>query len=198
MTRKLLRGMVGVGGALLCLAVSAPAQEPALRLEDLGRGAYQVEGSFSVAASSEAAWSVLTDYDRIAGFVSGLRASRVLEREQDHVLVEQEASARFLLFSRRVRVLLKVREQPMRRIAFEDIEGRDFAVYAGSWEILEEGEGRLKVVYRLKAKRLFAAPDFIARGAFKASAAELLDEVRREILLRSSSRAPQGGAYGSA
>lgn len=184
MARDLLRRAVEAGAALACCAALARAQEPAVSLKDLGQGAYEIEGSFSVPVPSTGAWAVLSDYDRVAGFVSSMRRSRVLEREPDHLLVEQEASARFLLFSRGVRVLLKVRERAPERIAFEDVDGRDFAFYAGSWEVSPEGTGS-RVVYRLKAKRRFAAPDFVARGAFKRGAEALLDEVRREMLLRS-------------
>lgn len=181
-----LRGLL-LKACLACAATVCAGQaalaESALSMEEPSRGVYSLEGFFSVDASSATAWSVLTDYDGIAGFVSSMRRSRVLERRADGVLVEQEAYGRIFLFSRRVRVLLRVRERPLEEIAFEDISREDFDFYAGSWSI--EGAGpSLRVLYRLEAKRRFAAPEFIARGMFRRNAQALLDQVRAEILRR--------------
>ena len=178
---------------MLCAAICAgagpaAAQEIALSLQDKGRGIYDVWASFSVNASTQAVWSVLSDYDGIAGFVSALRRSRVQERRGDVILVEQESKYRVLPFFRRIRLLLQVREEPG-EISFEDVAREHFWFYEGFWRVKEEGDS-VRVVYSLYARRKFIAPNFITKLMVKRGALALLDEVRGEILRRSKPASP--------
>jgi ribosome-associated toxin RatA of RatAB toxin-antitoxin module len=152
-------------------------------LQDFGKGRYRLEGHVSVEACADSVWSVLTAYSDISSFVSSMRKSSVKEYMGDRILLEQEAAGKVLFFSRRVRVMLMVSEKPMSEIAFKDIEHRDFKYYNGSWKIEKSTTG-LDITYLLECQRNFAAPNFLAKGALRKSAAELLSEVRDEIIRR--------------
>jgi len=171
-------------------ALGARAAEPeiVLSLQDKGRGVFDVWASFSVEASTQTVWSVLADYDRIAGFVSDLRRSRVRERRGDSIILEQESTYRVLPFLRRIRLVLQVREEPD-RISFEEISHEHFWFYEGFWRIAEEG-GSVRLVYSLTAKRKFPAPSFITKLMVRRGALKLLNEVRREILRRVKAGSP--------
>ena len=54
--------------------------------------------------------AVLTDYERIPQFMPDMEISRVLERTASGAVVEQEAVSRFMLFSKRVHLVLDVVE----------------------------------------------------------------------------------------
>lgn len=174
----------GLAGAWAVPCAGRGAGPIVLEFEDLGGGAYRVEGRFSVPVSSAAAWRVLADYDGLGGVIPSLKTSRLLEREPGRALVEQEVVGGVLFFTRRIRVVLRVVEQPFRALYFDDVSGVDFERYGGSWRI-EEEKGGLNVLYSLEAKRRFSAPDFVAKGIFRRNAKELLEKVRSEILRRS-------------
>lgn len=171
---------------------SCLAGEVAVQLKTIDNRTYEVDGRFTALAPRRAAWETLTDYDHIADWVSSMRASRVQERGPDRILVEQDASGQFLLFSRHARVLLEVRETPLRRIDFTDALLKDFVSYSGSWEIAESSGGVL-VTYRLSAEPRLAAPSFVKKRILKRSIQNLLNEVRAEILRRSATSSPNDG-----
>src|SRR4051794_31311082 len=105
-------------GALLVFPPSAVAEALSMELKDLGQGMYRLEGHFAVRSSRSDVWGVLTDYNHIDHFVSSLRRSEVKEAVPGRVLLEQVALGRVLIFSRHIRVLLEVNEEPFSRIRF--------------------------------------------------------------------------------
>ena len=110
---------------------------------------FEVEGQCTADASGAEAWDVLTDYNGIDRFVSSMRESRVSGHIDHDVLVEQVAVGRLFLFSRRLHTVLRVHEEPVKEIRFEDVLGRDFARYRGDWRIERPAETRVtRGVYR--------------------------------------------------
>jgi ribosome-associated toxin RatA of RatAB toxin-antitoxin module len=188
--------------AMIVPALSSPGPRPATAASlapavtvsvAQGPEGLEVEGRCRLRAMPAAAWAVLTDYEGIPEFVSSMRESRVTERGSDYVLVEQAAIARFFLFSRRLKTVLRVQEEPPGRIRFEDVLGRDFSTYRGSWRIEGDPESdELEIVYELTAKPAFGVPDGLARGAFKRAVRQLIGEVGAEI----ERRAKQAGLAG--
>jgi hypothetical protein len=184
-------GVLAVAAALVAGAVHAQAA-PAVLVSSHGSAELRVEGRCRVAAPLSIAWDVLTDYDRIDEFVGSMRESRIRERGEGRALVEQVAVGRLLIFSRRLHVLLDVREEPDAALHFEDRLGRDFLAYRGSWRLLPQGD-QVEIVYRLAARPAFRVPDLVARSLFRRAVTGLLAEVEAEILRRAS-QAPAAGA----
>jgi hypothetical protein len=185
-----LGGLPGAGagaaaGDVGAIAAAAPSPSDAITVAVTkeGRG-YVVEGRCSTQVTKLAAWNVLTDYDAIDGFVSSMRESRVIERADSHLLVEQTAVGRVFLFSRRMTVVLFVHEDPAGVIAFEDVLRRDFTSYRGEWRIEEHGDRR-EILYRVTAVPAFRVPDLIARGLFGRTVRDLLSQVEAEMVRRS-------------
>jgi carbon monoxide dehydrogenase subunit G len=169
---------------LLSLALGAPSASGArVEITRAPDKSYEVEGSFKVKAPAAAVWAVLTDYDRIGGFVKAMRSSRVVASRVDGTtVVEQEAVGGVLIFSRTVKVVLEIRREPG-RLAFVDVGREDFWDYSGSWSVTERGD-ESEVVYRLSATPDFTVPPFLMRSGMKKGAGELLDQVREEIVRR--------------
>ena len=151
-----------------------------------GKSGLAIEGRFTTAASPSITWSVLTDYDSIARFVTSMRSSHIVGRSNDTLFVDQQAVGRLFLFSHRLHTSLRIEEEPEVHIRFEDLLGRDFHSYRGEWRIAASSPGGTTVTYRLEADPSFPIPDFVARGLFKSTARELLSQVRTEIERRAA------------
>ncbi len=188
MKRRAFRVLLLALAASLCRGGRAFAEDVSLTIEATGPRSSRVEGVFTVDASSATVWNVLTDYVRMPRFVSGMKKSRVIEKDGRFLLLNQVAAGKFLCFSRAVEVLLKVRERPEDEISFEDVSHKDFKSYRGHWRI-EGAPPSVLVVYSLESTRKFFVPGFMARGLFRKNAENLLVDVRNEILRRARLRA---------
>jgi len=177
---------VGIVFLVPLYGAQAHTEDVSLRLKTKGPRAYRLEGRFRVEASRQAVWDVLTDYSHMTQFVPSLRRSEVVERRPHGVLLKQEALGQVWMFSRKIHVLLEVTEEPLSEISFEDVSHQDFEYYKGTWQITDAGKNQ-EIVYHLETKRTFAAPNFLAEGALKENARNLLAEVRTEILRRGHS-----------
>jgi hypothetical protein len=189
-TSRLLRGAARFALSLaLAVAVvqrAAEADPVDVAIRESEQGTYVVEGGFTVDAARPVVWAVLTDYEGIHDFVSSIRRSVVTERHPDHLLLLQEGVGRIFVFSKSIHVLLEVREDPERTIAFRDVCGKSFESYAGKWRI-EDGDQGLRVSYTLRAKPAFRQPGFVTRKSMRDNVRRLLEEVRLEIESRRSS-----------
>ena len=155
-------------------------------VRDGANDGYVVSGAFDVSVPVEAAWAVLTDYERTSDFVKSVKRSVVRERAPAHIVLEQEGVARVLFFSRRAQVVLWVTEEPPRAIRFRDVGARDFKSYEGRWELSPQ-PGGVRVSYSLSAALKSKRPAFLVRGGMQRSTQDLLEQVRTEIGRRSGS-----------
>lgn len=148
-------------------------------------GVYDVHGSFTTRAPLPLAWDVLTDYDRIASFVSSMHASQVERRNGDTLRVHQVATVNVLMFHRTATVTLAVTETPPRRIEFVDLLGHDFVSYSGSWT-LRADSASTQVTYALRATPRSGPSGWFSRGVMSRTTSDLLVQVRREIERRAA------------
>ena len=174
--------------ALLLLAASSVRADAVSVSLDPERGACRVHGSFLAPVPADVAWRVLTDYPHIERFVHSVRRSGFEERD-GHRLLRQEGTASVLLIPRRVTLLLEISESPNARIAFHDVLGKDFRRYAGEWTIAPTAEGT-RVEYMLEAEPRAALGRVLCRGTMRRTAADLLAEVREEMIRRASEGPP--------
>jgi len=145
-------------------------------------GVYTVDAAFSVPQPAAIALAALTDYAQIPRFMPEVRRSDVLERSDEYTVVEQEAVARFMMFSRRVHLVLEVREAPG-TIRFRDRCGKSFLRYDGVWTLAEEG-GRTLVTYQLSAQPSFDVPGFLLKRLLKRDANDMIERLKAEIVAR--------------
>lgn len=148
------------------------------------QGVYRVSASFETRQAAAVARAVLTDYEQIPRFMPDVRSSRIVSRDPEQVIVEQEAVARVLFFSKKVHLRLVVRETDT-TIAFKDACGRSFARYEGSWT-LREADGRAIIGYELTAKPAFVVPDFILTRLLRRDADRMIASLQKEIAARAA------------
>lgn len=169
---------------LLLLLFARPVLAAPVTLSELDeRDQYYVQGSFETAATPEAVFAVLSDYDNLAGVLSGLRSSRVLDRDKGQVLVEQILQGTFFFFRKSVRLVLLIDERAPTRIEFSQGEKKPFRHYQGSW-VLEALPTGTRVDYTLSVSRGDMAPVFVERKLFRENARLLMAELKKEVARR--------------
>jgi ribosome-associated toxin RatA of RatAB toxin-antitoxin module len=145
-------------------------------------GVYTVAATFTVTEAASFAIAALTDYSQIPRFMPEVRMSTVLERSDDRTVVEQEAVARFMMFSKRVHLVLEVQEAPG-VIRFRDRCGKSFARYEGAWTIAER-DGHTHITYELSATPSFDVPEFLLKRLLKRDAVQMIERLKTEIEAR--------------
>ncbi len=167
--------------AFLFLRGSLPPAEqatPTIRVAE-ERGVFTVVARFQVDQPASVVLDVLMDCEQIPRFMPDVRKSVVRERAAGRTVVEQEAQAGFMLFSKRVHLVLEIEEQPAALI-FRDRCRTSFARYEGAWRIAREN-GQAQIVYELTAEPSFDVPGFVLRRLLRRDATQMIEGLRREI-----------------
>ncbi|MCG8341645.1 MAG: SRPBCC family protein [Chlorobiales bacterium] len=117
-----------------------------------------VTGGIHIEAPPEEVWKTLTDYDNLSKTLPKVVASRLIEKKNGEIILEQTGKTGILIFEKTVNFRLKLYEEYLHRVSFEQISG-DFHVYHGEWllETHHEHEGTF-LHYNAKIKPLFFAP----------------------------------------
>ena len=119
-------------------------------------------------AGQETVWGFLTDYDHHAGFLPYMTKSRVVAREEERQVVEQEGRIQILFWSFTMHVKQRVWEDSPRHMHFTAIEG-DFEILQGDFYLsvptVLELKTRLVCEFIVKPKR--RVPDWAVRMAAK-------------------------------
>jgi ribosome-associated toxin RatA of RatAB toxin-antitoxin module len=175
-----------VTAALIVLAAAglraAAALDPQVTVRE-DAGVYTVAASFAVAEPASTAFAVLTDYEQIPRFMPDVRRSSVLERREGLTVVEQEAVARLMMFSKRIHLILEVQDTAG-IIRFRDRCGRSFSRYEGGWTI-SENDGQAAIAYELTAKPSFDVPEFLLKRLLKRDAMQMIERLQTEMAARS-------------
>jgi ribosome-associated toxin RatA of RatAB toxin-antitoxin module len=181
--RRARQPFIAAASILLVVAAAsaAVASDPQVSVREDG-GLYTVAATFGVSQPASTVVAVLTDYEEIPRFMPDVRTSHVLERRDGRTVVEQEAVARLMMFSRRIHLVLEVHEEAG-SITFRDRCGRSFAHYAGSWTITNTDLGT-NIEYQLTAKPTFDVPDFLLKRLLKRDATQMIENLQTEIAAR--------------
>jgi carbon monoxide dehydrogenase subunit G len=181
--RRIVAAAVAVGALLGAAAAAADPATPQISVRE-DRGTYTVTARFEIPQSAAAALAVLADYEQIPKFMPEVLSSLVVGQSGDRTLVQQEAISRFMMFSKKVHLLLEVTREPG-AIRFVDRCGKSFASYEGAWRAVTE-DGRTIVSYELMAKPGFDVPEFILKRLLKRDSAQMIERLRREIGARAA------------
>jgi hypothetical protein len=191
--RRVRRLPAFTAGAILLSAfvgvASAVAQPRADVTVHESGGIYRVAATFSVPQSAAETMEVLADYDGITRFMPDVRTSTVLERDDDYAVVEQEAVAKFLMFSKRIHLVLEVHQTPG-DLRFRDRCGYSFSSYEGRWTVAEV-DGRTNINNELTARPAFEVripPETPAETRFDSHDPTADGRDRSPALVRSAGR----------
>jgi hypothetical protein len=167
---------------VLMQASGAVAEEPTNLIVREEKGVYTVVAHFLVDQSPSVALSVLTDYEQIPRFMPDVRTSIVRERGTGWAVVEQEAVSAFMMFSKRVHLVLDIEEQPD-ALTFRDRCARSFVRYEGAWR-LSHYNGQTAITYELTAEPSFEIPEWMLKRLLRRDSGEMIERLQREIAAR--------------
>src|ERR1039457_5495247 len=83
------------------------------RVRQEGSTFYQVNAKAFARAGPQVVWKVLTNYDRLTEFVPNLESSKILSRNGQEAIVEQDGRAGFLFITHSIHMVMRVVEQPI-------------------------------------------------------------------------------------
>jgi carbon monoxide dehydrogenase subunit G len=169
-----------LAAAVLSLEALSPTVPVVTVQED--RGVYAVMARFEVAAPPAVALSVLTDYEQIPRFMPGVKTSVVREQRAGSAVVEQQAVSKFLMFSKRVHLVLEISEHAD-TLVFRDRCGKSFTRYEGEWRATAT-DGGTALVYVLTAEPSFEVPGFILKRLLERDSKDMIEQLRGEVSRR--------------
>lgn len=98
---------------LLLAWTAAAGAADGVSVETTRRGAaVEVRAYARVEALQATVWDTVTDYDRLAQFVPGMRSSRIVAHRNGDLVVEQHGESRFLVFTYPLDVTLLATARP--------------------------------------------------------------------------------------
>jgi carbon monoxide dehydrogenase subunit G len=192
-TLLLVIALITAGGpaftaAPLVSSVDAGAKADAVVTVTEAAGVYSVTARFSVAEMPADVFAVLTDYEQIPRFMPGVRTSVVHSRENGRAVVEQEAISKMMMFSKKVHLILDVKEDPG-MLTFRDRCGKSFASYEGMWRVTRDGSVT-NVSYALAAQPTFEVPEFLLKRLLRRESGEMIEQLQREVTRRAHAIVP--------
>jgi len=144
-----------------------------------------------IAAPAALVWQVLTDYERLPGFIPGLAKSVIRERQGNRLVVEQTGEARFLLFSFPIEVRYEVVESPPSAISSRAIGG-NLRRMNGRYVLQPApagaagGEGAVLLRYDGEMEPSFDVPSFIGLVAVRSMVEQQFTAMVAEIERRAA------------
>jgi ribosome-associated toxin RatA of RatAB toxin-antitoxin module len=167
------------------------------RAEQSGRAQFDITASGSVNAPPALVWKVLTGYERMPEFVPDMISNRVVSRQGNRLLLEQQGRARFLFFRRDIKVKVEVVEEPSSAIDVNLISG-DMEAYRCRWELLPQPDGSTRIHYRGSVVPKFYVPAMLGvpliRSDVRTMLKSVFQHIEREAEAARSPTAPQAAA----
>lgn len=147
------------------------------RFEVDGQHLYQVQASATVQAAPATVWKVLTAYDRMTEYVPDLGLCRVLARNGNEVIIEQQGNARFLFVTKAVHLIVRALETPMSAIDISLISG-NMKRYEARWELVPVPEtGGTRLLYGGKMMPDFYVPGMLGATMVRGDIAHMMQAV---------------------
>lgn len=171
------------------VAVSAQAQAPRLdklkvevkRIEVDGQRMYEVDASGSVLAPPASVWKTLTTYERMSEFVPDLSSCRVLSRNGNEVIIEQQGVARFLFMNHAIHLVVRALETPPTAIDIDLISG-DMRHYESRWNLYPVPEtGGTRIVFSSRLMPGFYVPGMLGTAMIRGDIERMMAAVLARI-----------------
>ena len=176
--RRCLIALVVSCAALTAGVASADPEVGVTRERDV----FRVHAAALVAVDVKTAWQVLTDYNRLAEFVPGMRLSRVLSNAGEPLRVEQDGDVGVLFFNRAFRIILEIEERPFERLAFHGAGG-DIKHMEGEWRLRAEGPS-VRVEYDVQLEPDFWVPPLLGTALMRHDIKKNFEGVIKEMQKR--------------
>lgn len=131
-------------------------------------------------------WQTLTDYDRLAEFIPGMRRSRVVERHDAVAVVEQSGEAGFLFLSFPVDVTFAATENPPYTLEVSLLKG-NLKRLEGAYRIEPQSGGQILLTWSGVVEALSMPPllgELILRSNIVDQFRGMVSEIERRAARR--------------
>lgn len=177
----LLLGFAGAPEAADNISVEATRRDEAL--EVLCRATLE--------APLELVWQTLTDYNRLAEFIPGMRRSRVIERRGAAAVVEQLGDAGFLFLSFPIDVTLAATERPPYVLEVRMLKG-NLKRLEGAYRIEPRDGGRILLTWS-GIVEVLSMPPLLGELVMRTNIEDQFRGMVREIERRDAARREREG-----
>ena len=176
------RLLLALAFVLLPLAGPAQGQQEGIETRVERRGdTVVIDVSAEVAVPQAVAWSVLTDYERMPGFIPSLKSSRVVNRQGNVLEVAQAGQTQVLFMSFAFSAVRRIELVAEREILSSLVSG-DFKSYTSSTQLVEVG-GKTRLVHHGEYEPKRWIPPMIGPSVIASETrrhyAQMLAEMRR-------------------
>ena len=171
--------------ALLCCALSSQGEETTVHAEKRGETVV-IDVDMPVAVAPATAWAVLTDYDRMAAFLSNLRSSKVVERRGETLHVAQTGSTKVAFMTFSFAAGRAVELVPMHEIRSSLVSG-DFKSYTSTTRLLDHPKG-VRVVHHGEYVPTAWLPPMVGISVIESETKKQFAEFAAEMLQRQNAR----------
>lgn len=177
----------GLCAVLSCTAGAQAADDFVVEAQARG-SAVAVDARATLSVPHAVIWATLTDYNRFADFIPGMRRSRITERRGPVVIVEQQGEAGFFIFSYDITVVVATTEHPPDVIEINALSG-NLKRLEGRYRI-ESGTtpGMLVLRWTGLIEPAISLPAFIGVPLIRSNIEDqfrgMIDEIERRDALR--------------
>jgi len=137
---------------------------------------------FTVDATPQEVWAVLTDFDNMARFVSNLETSEVVSRQGNVVRVHTKGKARFGPLQYPFESVRELTLKPFERIQSRQISG-SLKRFEGETQVIATPQGT-RIAYRGDSTSNQSIPPIVGPSFIKSETEEQFHEMQTEILRR--------------
>ncbi|WP_158590496.1 SRPBCC family protein [Noviherbaspirillum cavernae] len=148
-----------------------------------GHTFFEISAKGFVQAAPQQAWRVLTGYERLPEFVPNLRSSKLVARNGNEVILEQESTAGFLFVAQGIHLVLRVTEQPYSAIDIAMVDG-DMKHYSARWELTpveQNGVAGTRITYAGTMEPGFFILPIVGDMVVEKDVKEMMNAVAAEI-----------------
>ena len=152
--------------------------------------AVEVRARALVNATHATVWGTVTDYERLATFVPGMRSSRILGRRDGGLIVEQRGETRFLVFTYPVDVQLLATARPPDLVEVH-LLGGTLKRLDGAYRLQPDGQGRVALLWTGLIEPDSLPPllgELVMRATIEAQFTGMVREIERREALRGEAR----------
>lgn len=177
----------GLCGALFCTVGAQAADDFVVEAQARG-SAVAIDARATLSVPHGVIWATLTDYNRFADFIPGMRSSRIAERRGPISIVEQQGGAGFFIFSYDIAVVVAATEHPPNVIEISALSG-NLKRLDGRYQIESSTKhGALVLRWTGLIEPAFSLPAFIGVPLIRSNIEDqfrgMVDEIERRDALR--------------
>ena len=178
-----LTGVPFAPAAARMAARDAGIEVDVAHMRQTGNSFYAVNAKAFAHAAPQSVWDVLTGYDRLHQFVPNLKSSKLLSRDGQEAVIEQNARAGLLFIRQSIYLELRVVEQPISVIDITLLSG-DMKRFDSHWELAAARQGDADgtlITYAGQLEPNFYVPPLLGTPLIRSDVHNMVIAVIKEI-----------------